>query len=66
MSAVEGLLSSIDRKSAFQLAAESRKANSGLVTADVRPNPRVGSSGDVGFVGNRNSSNTAVARILAD
>ena len=63
MSTVEERLPSLDLTRALQLAAEARKADSAVVTADVRPNPRVGTSRDVAFVGNCNSLNAAVSRV---
>ena len=44
------------------IAAEARKADGAIVTADLRPNPTVGTSATVGFVGNCNSLNTIVSR----
>ena len=50
MSAVEQLLPSIDPTRGLQLAAEARMADGAIVTADAKPNPRLGTSADLGFV----------------
>lgn len=64
MTAVQQVIPSIDPTSELLLAAEARKADGLIVTANVRPSPRVGTSADASFVGNSKSLNTVVSRVL--